>query len=395
MRHIASILLAPIFAFCIFLRPQPIWAQCGTALEECNDGDCCDLNCRILPLGTSCRGVVGLCDQGEQCDGIDPKCPDDAFEPAGIQCSSRVCHEIASCTGDSPDCPEVVPLPDGSSCRDRLTCNGDETCLAGECQEGTPINCDDDDNLCTVGTCEEPGECVVTTLENCCNVDADCNDNDDCTLDTCPVAGGSCRHVVQASCACAFDTDCNDNDPCTIDTCDTNSSQCTYASDPNCSVDAGSNGTGDSGNPQSGSNDAGSPNGSVDSSFPSDNDGGSGVNETDAQGNSNDETGSQNTDTNNNSTDSELNDSSTGILDPLDGSSLDNPTNEDAGTGTDTDTQARRYIFDDDGLECSHTSIQRNAPMRIWIVLVMILLISIIYQSRTQSSDLKSKKEHS
>ena len=48
-----------------------------------------------------------------------------------------------------------------------------------------------------------------TPVANCCHNDAECNDNDACTTDTCE--NNQCVHTPVV---------CNDSDPCTVDTCD-------------------------------------------------------------------------------------------------------------------------------------------------------------------------------
>lgn len=57
-----------------------------------------------------------------------------------------------------------------------------------------------------------------------CTANAQCNDNDDCTEDTCE--GGACMHLrtsqlpeCQISPPCVDGEDCDDDDPCTVDEC--------------------------------------------------------------------------------------------------------------------------------------------------------------------------------
>ncbi|UCC29374.1 MAG: hypothetical protein JSU86_14375 [Phycisphaerales bacterium] len=71
------------------------------------------------------------------------------------------------------------------------------TCAAGGCQNHA--DCDDDDD-CTDDTCDN-GSCVNTPI--------DCDDGDACTDDTCEA--GQCTNPP---------TDCDDGDLCTIDSCD-------------------------------------------------------------------------------------------------------------------------------------------------------------------------------
>ncbi len=93
-------------------------------------------------------------------------------------------------------------------CDDGLACNGTETCTGdggqAVCADGTPVVCD-------AGTaCTEPdGACV----DPC--IDADCDDGDPCTTDTCaPSEDGTAACMNE-------DEGCDDGDVCTEnDACD-------------------------------------------------------------------------------------------------------------------------------------------------------------------------------
>lgn len=80
---------------------------CSVALGALADG-----LCSVVAVDTICRASAGACDVEETCDGRSRACGADAF------------------------------APDGTSCADEDLCNGIESCLAGECVEGTPRACD-------------------------------------------------------------------------------------------------------------------------------------------------------------------------------------------------------------------------------------------------------------
>jgi hypothetical protein len=112
-------------------------------------------------------------------------------------------------------------------------CDGSEVCKAGACGAGTPLNCNDQ-NQCTDDSCHPLNGCQNGSLQNgtacddgvtCSTGDqcgagvcrgtggVDCNDNNPCTTDGCD-AGGACTHVNQTG------TPCNDGDACTqADSC--------------------------------------------------------------------------------------------------------------------------------------------------------------------------------
>jgi hypothetical protein len=86
--------------------------------------------------GVECRAAVGVCDAPEVCDGTNPTCPAD------------------------------VNQPDGFACPDATVCNGAETCQAGVCTAGTPLDCNDFSN-CTIDTCDAVTGCVHTPVPGC------------------------------------------------------------------------------------------------------------------------------------------------------------------------------------------------------------------------------------
>ena len=162
------------------------------------------------------------------------------------------------------------PCPDdcrlfGSICDDGDTCTTDTCNADGTCAHSTPTDCDDgnpctadscdpitggclntpldgstcdDGNVCTgpVDQCDSTGQCHGVPIEGCCTADAECNDNNACTVDTCDPATHTCTNLTRTCTAsdachiasCARDDgscveapiDCDDADPCTTDSCD-------------------------------------------------------------------------------------------------------------------------------------------------------------------------------
>ena len=150
-----------------------------------------------------------------------------------------------SCTIDYCDEENdtIVHIPDDSLCLDGLWCNGQETCdaLLG-CQNGTPINCDDNIS-CTIDSCDEGidltdniGQCIFDTSNCECINDTDCDDNNPCTDDIC-TEEFICEHTFNTNPCddgffCTVNDMCkegvcvgeqrevDDNISCTIDKCD-------------------------------------------------------------------------------------------------------------------------------------------------------------------------------
>ena len=80
--------------------------------------------------------------------------------------SAGVCDVAENCSGGDPACPTDVTQPDGTACLDGDVCNGDEVCEVGVCVSGTPLDCDDDDD-CTADSCEEISGCENDPIPGC------------------------------------------------------------------------------------------------------------------------------------------------------------------------------------------------------------------------------------
>src|SRR5262249_51946526 len=138
-------------------------------------------------------------------------------------------------------------------CSDGNRCNGLETCVAGACQAGIPLVCDDG-NACTTDSCDPATGCVHAAVAGCapCAAAPDCNDGNRCTTDAC--VGGRCAHTALADgtacddglfcngvetcrggvCTSGTPVRCDDGSPCTVDTCDEGRRACTHAAVAGC-----------------------------------------------------------------------------------------------------------------------------------------------------------------
>lgn len=120
---------------------------------------------------------------------VPPLCDD------GNPCTVDVCDPAKGCMHSL--------AADGTACPDKDMCNGTETCKAGVCKPGTPLNCRDA-NLCTDDACDAAVGCTHTNNSNACD------DGNACTIDD-VCANGACVPGAPLS--------CNDGNPCTVDTC--------------------------------------------------------------------------------------------------------------------------------------------------------------------------------
>jgi len=92
----------------------------------------------------------------------------------------------------------------------------------------------DDGNACTTDSCPTPaGACAHEPVSDCCIDDDDCDDGNACTMDTCPVAGEACNFTTMVDC-CNSNLDCADGDLCTVDLCSGPGGSCSNPVIPGC-----------------------------------------------------------------------------------------------------------------------------------------------------------------
>jgi hypothetical protein len=104
-----------------------------------------------------------------------------------------------------------------SECDDGLFCNGAETCVAGVCQPGTPVDCGDGVG-CTDDSCDEVSDsCVNTPNDSLCDDGLFCNGSEICDPGLDCLAGTS--------------VNCDDYVDCTVDTCNEGSDECNNVPD--------------------------------------------------------------------------------------------------------------------------------------------------------------------
>jgi len=213
--------------------------QVGTCVSSglnCDDGnactaDSCDdvLGCVNTPIanGTSCADG-DLCNGGETCQagacaaGAPPDCDD-----ANL-CTADICDAVLGCLN--------IVVPDGVACNDGDVCNGGETCQSGLCLAGPTLDCDDD-NVCTADSCDAVLGCQNVPVgdgtscddgdlcngSDSCQAGAcvtgtplDCDDSNVCTADSCDAVLG-CRNLSLGD-----GTSCDDGDVCNgTDVCQT------------------------------------------------------------------------------------------------------------------------------------------------------------------------------
>lgn len=228
----------------------------------CNDGvpctvDVCDAAtdaCKYTPDDSLCIDQlfcngVEVCDPVLGCqDGPDPVCDD------GVLCTRDVCDTATDA------CQHV---PDDSLCSNGLYCDGMEICdpLSG-CLDGPDPDCDDDVE-CTIDSCDEPNDsCLHVPNPNSCSDELFCNGQETCdpiadcqpafppctgglvcdeTKDLCVdcVSDEECPNgfcdgnydCILGECVQVEPPNCDDGIPCTVDTCDPKTGACAQTPD--------------------------------------------------------------------------------------------------------------------------------------------------------------------
>ncbi len=220
-------------------KPNTVVCRTGS-MDMCDPAESCPGNSANCPEdiiaddSTVCRPKAGPCDRVEKCTGeAKEPCPVDTKRPSGAVCrkAEDVCDVAEKCDGVNDGCPPNGFAAIDTPCPDSTVCNGAEVCDGdGNCQSGTPLDCNDS-NVCTTDLCNSDNGCFSV------NNTAPCDDGDPCTIDdTC--SGGVCQPGSQTvDCSALTDQcndgvcmpdgscqavakvgdDCNDGDPCTLD----------------------------------------------------------------------------------------------------------------------------------------------------------------------------------
>jgi cysteine-rich repeat protein len=228
---------------------------CDGEPATCDDNNACTTDSCDPVLGCQYTANSSDCDDGVACTTADI-CKDKNC--VGTP-NNSLCTDDKPCTADTCGAAGCVFAADNSlTCDDASVCTDADHCDGGNCV-GTAISCDDA-NPCTTDTCSANEGCDSTPLiggqecqdgsvctefdacsdGKCQGVNFPCNDNNQCTTDSCdPVTG--CIHLPVDGTPTCFDDKpcvtedycdngvciggtgilaCSDNDPCTSDGCD-------------------------------------------------------------------------------------------------------------------------------------------------------------------------------
>jgi hypothetical protein len=157
------------------------------------------------------------CDDGLFCNGAETCAAGACVAGTPVECDDGVDCTVDACSEATRACQQT---PDDALCDNGLFCDGAETCSAVlGCQAGTPINCSDGVG-CTVDACNEATRACDHAPDNAacsdglfCNGAETCDAVLDCQPGTDPCPGLACDEAAD-TCQCATNQDCDDGSFC-------------------------------------------------------------------------------------------------------------------------------------------------------------------------------------
>jgi hypothetical protein len=212
-------------------------------LQSCDDGNPCTIDaCSVgvcvhssSPAGTSCADS-NACNGAEKCDGAGH-----CQTGTPVVCAALdQCHAVGVCNTATGLCSNPAK-PNGTVCNDANLCTKTDVCTAGVCG-GTAYTCNDG-LACTTDSCNGDGTCTFAVMADNCLVGGVCyanaatnpaNQCEQCTPATSQTAwspksaGTACNddHPCTSGDACngvgacvGTAYSCNDNLDCTVDSC--------------------------------------------------------------------------------------------------------------------------------------------------------------------------------
>lgn len=213
------------------------------ACPNANDNYCQKNTCALVTgkCAFNFLHVDEPCDDGDKCTSGEV-CKAGICAVAGLG-GADPCDDKNACTKDSCDKAQgcLHASLDSQPCDDGNACTSKDTCQKGTCNAGSKKDCDDG-NACTTDTCNIKSGCLAFNNSDACE-DGDkctqkdhcvagkcesgtplaCQDSNPCSLDTCDKATGSCKYESVSAAVV-----CDDGLACTTEAC--NSVQgCSYA----------------------------------------------------------------------------------------------------------------------------------------------------------------------
>ncbi|MBP48156.1 MAG: hypothetical protein CMH53_09495 [Myxococcales bacterium] len=183
--------------------------------QPCDDGDLCTNSdvciqggCQGTPGGCDCKSNADCAslDDGNLCNGVmaclGNQCTVDPDTIVVCPASDKACVVIA-CDPQKGLCSESAATV-GESCDDGDACTKSELCLTGGvCGGGEKVGCEDDD-LCTVDSCDSGLGCLnlpaAATLAKPCDDGNACTQGDVCDQGGCKAGVNTCQCTKNSEC---------------------------------------------------------------------------------------------------------------------------------------------------------------------------------------------------
>ncbi|RJO67477.1 MAG: hypothetical protein C4523_09070 [Myxococcales bacterium] len=188
--------------------------DCSGFGDDCNEGVCGESGCEKRPLQN------GLdCDDESLCTSNDA-CQDGVCTGLAADCADTNPCTVDGCDPSTGECLHDEAAANGQGCDDLNLCTEGDVCLDGVCQSGGPKDCSFLNTDCAVGACAA-GVCLPQSVQD----GVPCDDLDACT------EGDKCRGGLCSE----FDSrkTCDDQNECTVDSCNSVTGACSNVVNPN------------------------------------------------------------------------------------------------------------------------------------------------------------------
>ncbi len=167
------------------------------------------------------------CDDGVYCDGVETCVAGVCMPGTPVDCNDNITCTQDFCDESTQVCQHVAS---DQACSNGSFCDGVEACNPGAsgadpttgCVAGTPVNCDDG-ITCTTDSCDDTTRSCIHTPSN-----AACDDGLYCDgVETCDPVNGA----PGTGCVAGTPVNCEDGIACTTDTCDEATDSCDHTPD--------------------------------------------------------------------------------------------------------------------------------------------------------------------
>lgn len=179
------------------------------AQDACHDAGVCDALTGMCTHPAKADGSV--CSDGDLCTQTDTCQSGVCTAGSPVVCSALdACHDVGTCNPATGVCSNPAKV-DGATCDDGDRCTQTDSCIAGSCVGGSPVQCVASDSCHDVGVCDP----ATGTCSDPQKPDGSlCSDGDPCTqLDVCDA--GAC--TAGPAVACAPPDACHEAGVCNAD----------------------------------------------------------------------------------------------------------------------------------------------------------------------------------